>query len=951
MNTHIRRLRCGGVPSKSGAHADRAHLDFSAGIPAAGAAREKARAPRPHAEAGSAMLIVLGFLSFMMISAVSFAVYMRIERQASSNYRHAVTARHLLNAGLYRAIDDVDAELGTERKFPEWQGRVFVSGQGNINTNNSPVTRVLSLESLSLIPGIFVNDVRKYALSAKWGTISMPSTLAGLNNQVGIGRYAFVCVNLSDMLDVNLCKAAFRDATTNRVSIGHLFDTGKAAADQTACEKFDEEYGKTDRHYESLEDFYSCLYHRRQDTDPQTCNTRGVDTPFGSAYHSFIKAQNDEFFDWAFNHVLVTDSIVKPEPPKANVVGVPCNILKDQPVAAGLLTQARPATIALQPEFQTALGNALPGGLPGSMPELTATMIADYLDEDSIPKRLNMPSVERVPMISQILVPGFFAPTVIKRDVTVGSGPTATTKSIYSVQLIGEPTAMQLDVELVWPFKPQKDRTPQPGFKVELQAYLKVIKQHAPQKSRSFAEPPTPTYALLTGSVAIPDFWNKDTSDPVNCYNHVLVPLTASDPSKLIVDMIDSEDGVIPNSGFVEHQKFSVALVVFVHVKAGADIVDSAPQMSPYPGFSDPIAEFIATPKLFFQTKESAPVEKTMAVKLPIPYEWSSLEVPDPRFNYKAANWVKNTVDANAIAPKINPSTVELLGKAGRDSDIYMAVSDVGTLQSPGELGFIVRPFALNAYGIKDTDFRTQNTAAESEDNEDMFRTIRLYDHGQAHLRDNIYDYFTVRNPDGTVPGARVNPLSDLPQVLVAAVENTPTDYYWAGAKLVAGGGPPPATVRQYVFNKVLGKPSWEAFTNGWSRCMLAAKNPPSTLNTSVDTHLSDVYGSWDKFKWYSEDQARTGIFGVDLGSPLHEIDRKMLYSFSLESMSDRQQLFLYVVRAEVTVPFFGGAAGSGVKSLAGGRAAALVWRDPYPDPSLADYHPHRILFFKQMDN
>jgi len=54
-----------------------------------------------------------------------------------------------------------------------------------------------------------------------------------------------------------------------------------------------------------------------------------------------------------------------------------------------------------------------------------------------------------------------------------------------------------------------------------------------------------------------------------------------------------------------------------------------------------------------------------------------------------------------------------------------------------------------------------------------------------------------------------------------------------------------------------------------------------------------------------------------------------MLYSFSLDSFSDRQQLFLYFIRAEVTMPAFGGE--SGMQSLAGGRAVALVWRDPYP--------------------
>lgn len=123
------------------------------------------------------------------------------------------------------------------------------------------------------------------------------------------------------------------------------------------------------------------------------------------------------------------------------------------------------------------------------------------------------------------------------------------------------------------------------------------------------------------------------------------------------------------------------------------------------------------------------------------------------------------------------------------------------------------------------------------------------------------------------------------------------------------------------------------------------------------------------------------------MDNPLHEIDRKMLYSFSLDSFSDRQQLFLFFIRAESTAPAFGSGVEGGMRSLAGGRAVALVWRDPYPGgyekspekwskragidgwyPRLNSYtspwrqygstnkerwdgwHDMRVLFFKQLD-
>jgi hypothetical protein len=988
-------------------------------------------------EQGSALLIVLGFLSFMMISAVSFAVYMRIERQASSNYRHATAARHLLNAGLFRAIDEIDAELRVPSinsvarplKFPDWQGRVRASAVPN-GEKNTLDARVLSMEALSFIPGLLVNDVRRYAIAnqddqrdsfnttwcgAKWRSISMPGNVLGSDGDlVTAGRYAYVCINVSDMLDINVCRAASRDSVSNRVSISHLF------ANDGARDAFDALLKTTDKHYDSLQDFYACMYRR--------------DATFGSPYHEYLNAGNsvnaDAGFDEAGNHILVTDSIVKPEPTRSTT---PCNILAKtgQPIDAATLNQPRTTSIALQGEFQTALGNALAGRLVSGAAaggDMMATMIADYIDADSIPKQLNMPSTEMVPMISQILIPEFMSPMVTKVSVPVAGASPARNKDVYAVQLVPDPTAMLLDVELVWPFKNQKDRTQQPAFRVEVQAYLKVIKKHEQKKTQDFTEPPSmPTYVPLTGSADIPDFWGKDTSDPANCYVHTPITLTTPDPTKLVVNMIDSEDGVVAGSGFIEHEPFSVALVVFVNVKSGSDIVDRVPQLMPYLGSGGMAwdVEFMATPKLFFQTGPSAPVEKTMAVMQPILYEWRSLEVPDPRFNYKAENWVQNLVDppASQIKPLINPSTKALLGQDGRDGDIYMSVSDVGLLQSPGELGFIVRPFPQKLAN-KNADFRLQLSANDSDDKDAMFRTLRLYDHGDPsdlinRARDRVYDNFTAMNADGTLAGARVNPLSDLPQVLAAAVQSTPVDYYWAGANQLSGGSPSSATIRKNVFDNsaVMIPSSWAAFTNGWFKCLVnATKNalPALNINTSLKNNLSDMYGEQSLFGWYSNLDSTTIFDGgypagkvSGLSSPLYEIDRKMLFSFTQDAFSDRQQLFLYILRAEATVPNFGGSADGGVKSLAGGRAVALVWRDPYPegydkgnngwwkkgermwtqtdradsgsaarvspwyqynilsdkptkddgdedgtfDPRWDGYHQHRILFFKQLNN
>ncbi len=71
---------------------------------------------------GSALIIVLGFLGFLMLSAVAFSISMRIEKTAAATYRHGVFARQLLSSafaearkGVDQACSPVDVETqGTE---------------------------------------------------------------------------------------------------------------------------------------------------------------------------------------------------------------------------------------------------------------------------------------------------------------------------------------------------------------------------------------------------------------------------------------------------------------------------------------------------------------------------------------------------------------------------------------------------------------------------------------------------------------------------------------------------------------------------------------------------------------------------------------------------------------------------------------------------------------------
>ena len=132
----------------------------------------------------------------------------------------------------------------------------------------------------------------------------------------------------------------------------------------------------------------------------------------------------------------------------------------------------------------------------------------------------------------------------------------------------------------------------------------------------------------------------------------------------------------------------------------------------------------------------------------------------------------------------------------------------------------------------------------------------------------------------------------------------------------------------------------------------------------------------YDALPWFDgldpqNDDSFKEFMGVKLDNcPLFSVDRKFLYSYWRDCFANKQQLFLIFVRAESTAL---GGPGEGTPSQQGGRAVALVWREPmsfndgsnphstYPD-SLASQsqrqryyagrRPHRmrVLFYHQFD-
>jgi len=895
------------------------------------------RAPARHR--GSALLIVLGFLSFMVISAVSFAIYMRTERQASSNYRHAVNARHMLNIALARAMEEVDSELRLKSnddnlKFPDWPGRVLASAlpiEGTVNQKDvqgGSDVRVLSMEALSFLPPVLVNDVRRYACwqpqdgsqhryrGAKWRPFSSSvvggtSASSSADDAPVNGRYAYVCVNVSDMFDVNICRARYRDCSTNRVSLGHLFenDAERRAFDDNAA---------ADGHYFSLQDFYSARYERSKSN-------------LSSPFHNYVAPGGSlQPFEEQelLKQVFITDGIARSEPTNK----VACNIWLNPPISGALLNNRTPVSTDLKvnDKFWEAFTHSgdgkklFPEANSSAHRAIMAALLKDYIDADNVPSLLNAPCLEMVPMISQITIPH----DAMKYSVEVKAGAKPEDPQVTTLHLLADKLAFPIQVEVVWPFKHAEYRPPQPAYTLEIEAFFVVSKDGNERSTTGFNAKQEWIPLAMAEPVTIPPFWRQRTIKNENdCFEKVDVVLEA-DKNAVTFDVI--RGGAFQN-GFTA--SFRVSLCMFARVKEGDTWVDSVPHEIPVNPLDNEAKR--SNPKLYYQTQAITLAEQTV-VPTPYAWDWTSLEVADPRFNHKASNWVKSN-ETYPITPGVNQSTKAILSQPdGRDADIFMFVANTGVLQSPGELGFIIRPHNFRPADDPSRRFNDAS-AAEPYEKEHMFRTIRLYDHGGTgvdELRDEVYRYFYVMRPDGTLPGARVNPLSDIDEVLEAAIWDTPLDYWVASPDnglTVEDRVTKNLTFTRHpnYFNST-GSPNnsdWKGFLDKWVDGLDDVMDETDNPNSVWSKTLSDFYGDLNYFKWYDEDRKK--IFGTTVPNNLHEIDRKMLYSFSLDSFSDRQQLFLYFIRAEVTMPTFGG--GAEMQSLAGGRAVALVWRDPYP--------------------
>ena len=1053
---------------------------------------------RTHRKQGSALLIVLGFLSFMVVSAVAFAIYMRAERRPSSAFRRVAATRHLVKAALAEAISRVDdavrddpfpglcatnnngAALDPSRSYTfadssqamdVWHGRVFMppSHQGkttDAETRFAPADEtvsVLTLEGLGYLPPSLVNDVRflsRSSWAAAWQQLPFDA-----------GRFAYCAVNVSDFLDVNRL-AADKPRTAeakNRLSLAHLFDdkfdpldATKKAADISSDGSVENPTGN--RHTEFDNNTKKGSY-KEGDADPmqKVDNTAPYVSllDYNLALGASWAPEGRRFFrDWLDGTMVGGDTYYNDSAKKAVAKSpfitdtwrtnetwtVDISTEAGQPFTKDLLEEKADPDL-IRKVFQAG-GDFSDAVFKNELFNRGVQfLLYDYLDHDDVPLSPVMPCVERVPMLTGLkwanLLPAkkweFLNPPETKTEEG--------TQTDYMIKSDWFRPSLDLEALIVFPFRDAGLRPNDPKKKYKAQAFMRFVLvagdlswrlnsqgtiadllrpkddewQQLQGKMSAFSDdgfwlsaasevkefsikdickdPPTEEekcgwktpLTFRFEDLSERPFFTKTTPKSQGGMNSTATPPSPTYTIKTFPLKVEGgQYSWLWKGEGPKNELPDVPLVPYVCawvriLDNDGNVVDLVPAVvedTGGPSFLDPWGKLGGTgqPLLRFQSNVSLNLKdlKDGGVDVSGGENWTpkSLYAVDPRINNAPEFWfnVEGDVDFTTWLGKVH-DFMKL--EDDRDQDIFMFVSNQGVLQSLGEWAFL--PSCVDRVPGDPQSVNNDGYPADIDKKDSVIAKCawRTYP-----LSSDLYgDFANAKEKKVGRSNAKeclVNPHTDNLGVMMAALANTPMNY-WAAAQgvddnvtlfdKIRGDVEKPfkkfADFSKYAFNE--NKSEYASFT--YKELVQIAQTFMSAMGglelNTVNAVAQNIIGNgFDANKQHNavaqflKQEIRKGVLpsavwqtvwdslwdasgfnvradapasfedllGVPLSEPLYGVDRKFLYSYWRDCFANNQQLFLIFVRAESSAL---GGPGEGTPAQQGGRAVALVWRDP----------------------
>ena len=385
--------------------------------------------PDPSSRKGSALLVVLGMLSFMVMSAVAFSVYMRQNRLPSSFLTQQASTALITKAALAEAMHELDHALGDDlypndyspntgwlfdvpqpkkymccgngktEFYNAWRNRLY-TGDAQVAESEEgcdPETTVatMPLEGLAYLPPPLVNTVRhwmRHSSSARWKRMAYDA-----------GRFAFTAINVSDYLDINRLRAGImRDSSPqNRITLSYRFEnTGHtgwgpfqpAAFDQAISNLCLGAYGRL----VSMADYNLAI-----------ANGALAGASYESPFCKYIKTQPTNIRPFyggdepavIRQQTFVTDSWHPSTSTNSNVIAL--SDFVDEDFFQG---SSGPIVGNLDELQKTARPDTPYECVQRHLSLATLGALYDYLDADSVPVSLAIPSAERAPMLTGLQV-------------------------------------------------------------------------------------------------------------------------------------------------------------------------------------------------------------------------------------------------------------------------------------------------------------------------------------------------------------------------------------------------------------------------------------------------------------------------------------------------------------------------------------------------------------------
>lgn len=991
---------------------------------------------------GSALLIVLGMFAFMLVSAVSFSIFMRASRAPSSYVRRNASARQLVKAALARAMDEVDTAIGNDpfpgvgynhdygndgqnqsdrRKNDNWHGRVFTPSN---EVAHAETVSTLTLEGLGYLPACLINEVRywsRHTRTAKWHSFNY-----------GLGQYAFTAVNVSDLFELNsfidldgVPKQRLNRSSSDhgRISPTYLFrssNEGRMNSGGSLASAFlnalsdGSGFGVTPSLKEvpfvSLMDFNLALGGKE---------IGGIASPFidrlqgsGSTFYSSVGddvVRRQVFMAGGWNG----DSNLTYNAYKA-LNRVDLRYPEMQPFhGLGWFQGDDHSQRTLKQCYET--GTEFWQRLKEHVPVLSIALMCDYLDYDSVPVSLCIPSVEANPMLCGVnlndgcvkyrvlIVPGEVVPGPQYKTRTdsynlevkiEGFEPTLT--SVYPYQSGSQGRASGYTAEaFARVFFMAEDAADDAGLRNDFfslgddfkwtnpnnaagKAYLEVkgsggvetpvvngrdegaekaVVKNIPIRAANL----THTYVLAKLTYKITDANDGQSEELINVEDGQEFDLYDKDFKR--VDLKKAFEGSSP-------MKYRPSVAIWAHIKDSDNkTVDMVPAMPAYDAVNGlagnkDVSRFnritgaeAGAPALrfFAQIDPATGIElnetyfKAPANNTERQVEWKQkvYMANDPRYNWAPEQWWAENENINPKDVWVDRIKAFRGNKDWCDLDIFMSVSDQGYLQSMYEWLLIpqTRDCRLGSankgpewgdleHNSSVYDGKVRTSADNVAHNGLMWRTYRsrAFNDGNDSWDWGLLDDLPF---DDSGSGLRVNPYTDITNVMFGAFANMPRDWWAAGTNwqydaekdYMKAGSSDFKDSDEYLFKWSYEYGDVYAMTAFWMNAFRKEAKEFYRTDDWMDALDGFTGNTMDILDW-SEGDIRWEPSGVDVGrletilqSEMSLADRKFLYGYLKGCFANNHQLFLVFVRAEAAAG--GGGAGSGA------RAVALVWRDP----------------------